>query len=519
MNTNKPDDEALESFADAFKELMELQAQIDESARSIVESVRTTVDHRAEYLAVRAADYPGHDAGYYDGTGKELAAEGIGTLGDFEDATFSRRNPDKQVFVRLGLANDGTIGAMWFRLGTASSVSVSSWLEDGRTITTFRAATESSLPVPSTSVSERLPLETSVRDLVRRHRSRVRATGVLPRQLGGIDDLLAAFAADESAVAAFREKEGIALFEPMLRAKLGERYEDEGEPLVESIRAHPEWWTGEEQKAEHEGGGGGGFHLMFLRSAETSGRWHFTTAGLAMFGLPELQMKEIAGNHCRAARFLMAVVARKLRDGATGPELALGLADVPHPNVFLTRPDEVAVDGEARVLLVPEGFGDEAPDVAGLIHLVPPKAYRGDKDQWLRESCRCLGQDAPKALRADQFEIQMAAASRRAKGTLAALRSRFRAGLEGDEQLLIKVGLSVPTGGREFVWVSVREWNGDLLVGTLETEPHNVPGIKQGQEMRVAESDVFDRTIYSRERGVVEVAMTDIVAQEFGVDV
>src|SRR6185503_3491303 len=197
MSTRKPDDEALESFAGAFKELMELQAQIDESARAIVDSVRTTVDHRAEYRPVRAADYHGHDAGYYDGTAKELSTEGIATLGDFEDATFSRRNPDKQVFVRLGLAQDGTIGAMWFRLGTASSVSVHSWLEDGRTITTFRAATESALPVPATSVSERVPLETTVRDLVRRHRSRVRATGVLPRQLGGIDDLIGALAADE----------------------------------------------------------------------------------------------------------------------------------------------------------------------------------------------------------------------------------------------------------------------------------------------------------------------------------
>jgi hypothetical protein len=36
--------------------------------------------------------------------------------------------------------------------------------------------------------------------------------------------------------------------------------------------------------------------------------------------------------------------------------------------------------------------------------------------------------------------------------------------------------------------------------------------------MRVAEGDVFDRTIYSRERGIVEIAMTDVVAQEFGVD-
>jgi len=29
---------------------------------------------------------------------------------------------------------------------------------------------------------------------------------------------------------------------------------------------------------------------------------------------------------------------------------------------------------------------------------------------------------------------------------------------------------------------------------------------------------VFDRAIFSKEQGMVEVALTDIVAQEFGVD-
>src|SRR6267142_1824667 len=121
-----------------LKELMELQKQIDESARAIVKSVRTLVDHRSEYRPVRAADYPERDAAFYDCAEKELAAEGVRPLGDFEDAAFSRR-----------------------------------------------------------------------------HRSRVRAAGALPRLLRGLEDLLAGYADDEAASASFREQQGLALFEPM----------------------------------------------------------------------------------------------------------------------------------------------------------------------------------------------------------------------------------------------------------------------------------------------------------------
>jgi len=395
-------DESLEGFADTLRD----------SARAIVTNVRVLVDHRADYRPVTAADYPDHDAAFYDGIGKELGAERIDTLGDFDEAAFSKRNPDKkQTFVRFGLAADGTIGAMWFRLGTASSVSLHSWLEDGRTVVTFRSAAESGVPYPAELLQERLPLETAVRDLARRHRTRVRSAGSLPRLLSGLDDLLAAYAADEERISRFREREGLALFEPMLRKKLGERYEEEGEPLVQAIEAHPEWWTGERRTAGPPEAPGSAVQLMFLVSREDDGRGHFTTAGLSMHGLPELQMKAVAGNHCRAARLLMSVVARKLvrevpeRPLPPGLELLLTRADVVLPNPFLStdRYPEVEEGSNAepaRVSLVMEG----------LLHLVPPAGYSGTNDNWLRQTCRRLGQDAPVPLEPSDIAAAMEAA-------------------------------------------------------------------------------------------------------------
>ncbi|HEV8401332.1 MAG TPA: hypothetical protein VGQ18_15995 [Gemmatimonadales bacterium] len=403
-----------------MKELSEIQQQIDDSARRIVESVRTLVDHRTEYRLVRADDYPEYDAAYYDGTERDLAAEGIASLGDFDDETFSRTHPDKNVFVRLGLAADATTGAIWFRLGTATSLALQSWLEDGRTIITVRSSTESAVPNRPEVALERVAPQTSVRDVVRRHRSRVAAAGALPRLLRGLEDLVAAYAADEQASAAFRAGQGLALFEPMLRKKLGDNYEDEGAPLVESILAHPEWWTGEAPKPVAPTGGGP-INLMFLASREHDGRGYFTTAGLALHGLPDLQMRAVAANHCRAARFLMSVVARKLvRDVAERPlpanlELELTRADVALPAEFVSigrYPEvEVTSEGPARVRLVLEGFNTGSEPE--LLHLVPPGDRSGSKDEWLRDTCRRLGQDAPPPLPLDAFDAQMEAARRK----------------------------------------------------------------------------------------------------------
>lgn len=394
---------------DILKELAELQQEIDDSARRIVKSVRTLVDHRTDYRPVRAADYPDHDAAYYDGTERDLAGEGIASLGDFDDATFSRRHPDRDVFVRLGLAADATTGAIWFRLGTASSLALQSWLEDDRTIITVRSSTESAVPNRPEVAQERVAPQTAVRDVVRRHRSRVAAAGALPRLLRGLEDLVAAYAADERASAAFREAQGLALFEPMLRKKMGDNYEGEGVPLIEAIFAHPEWWTGEAPKPAAPPWAGP-ISLMFLASREHDGRGHFTTAGLALHGLPDLQIQGVAANHCRAARFLMSVVARKLvRDVAERPlpanlELELTRADVALPAEFVSLgryPEvEMKAEGPARVRLV----------LDGLLHLLPPDDRSGSKDEWLRDTCRRLGQDAPPPLPLDALESQMEAA-------------------------------------------------------------------------------------------------------------
>jgi len=347
-------------------------------------------------------------------------------------------------------------------------------------------------------------------------------------------------------IAEFREAEGVRLFEPWLRSMLGEGYDERGQPIVEVILAHPEWWTGEKEASSTSSTSTDSPTvadpdapppLMFLASREGD-RGHLTTFGMMMVGLPELQMKELAANHWRAGRFLTSTVAKKLRDHAAlqedreafhtalrnGITLSLGREDV-FPSqpmvVWGGDPDaDSGVAGPVAVRLILEGFADETggSDDAELLILLPPHGYGSDKDTWLRDSCRALGQNAPNPLPADSLDSEMQKASEKARATLGAVREKFRRGLPSDQTLAIKIGLTTPAGGREFVWIKVNEWAADgILIGTLETEPIKCPGFLLGQTMRVPESDVFDRAIGGAQ-GMVDPALTDIVAQEFGVD-
>ncbi len=547
---------ALAQLRDAANQLQEASKPVEDSARRLVESVRTATDHRAEFAPVRAADFPGLDLEFYARTERELAAAGVRVLGDYEDAAFNRRSPDKRSFYRLGLSDDGTVAASWFVYPAQQPTRclvLHTWGEDGGVFVTTRGGSESSIPTPPWLHRRRLGAETGTADAVRSHRERVAAAEGALRSLTGVNQLLAARKAEEAMIAEFRNAQGLELFEPMLRKMFGDDFEERGQPRLDAIRRHPEWWTGQ-RPAPSSGARDSRPDVtpitMFLRSRENDGdRAHLTSFGLTMHGLPELQMKRVAANHCRAARFLMDTVARKLLAHVahlppSGEPLEQRIADLELP---LTRADvsprgrfvvpgrypETDEEGPVRVRLVLEGFtggsGQKPGVLSGLLsafrsdpkllHVTQPGNHAGTKDEWLRESCRRLGHDAPPPLPLKQLEANMQVASRKARETLAEWRNRFRSGLPADQTLAIKVGLATTSGAREFVWVRVTDWGQDgIIVGTLESKPRDCPGYESGREMRIAEADVFDRSLYEKARGIVEPAPTDIVAEEFGVD-
>ena len=73
MRTDEYDDDAP---VDVFEQV----------AQSLVAQIRVMIAHRARYEPVTASDFPERDASFYETVGRELAAVGFQTLGDFRDA-------------------------------------------------------------------------------------------------------------------------------------------------------------------------------------------------------------------------------------------------------------------------------------------------------------------------------------------------------------------------------------------------------------------------------------------------
>jgi len=247
MLRERHDDQPGDRSSDDLIELHESMNVVDQTAQSLVASVRVLLEHRARYEPVDASSFLGRDIGYYDRTRDELRALGFDLLGDFEDAA-SVTDPSTKTFVRFALGAHGAIAAMWFDVPAAEPrqcLVFHSWLDSGHVFVTARGTIDNGLPLPQHITVQTLGAEVDTKSAVRMHGERVAASGRTPRRLTGVVDLFEGYALDETQTAEFREAQGAALFESMLRTMLGDQYEEQGRPIVEAIERHPEWLRGE----------------------------------------------------------------------------------------------------------------------------------------------------------------------------------------------------------------------------------------------------------------------------------
>lgn len=218
-------------------------------AQTLVAQVRTMIGHRSLHQSVRASDFPQRDQSFYDTTESELAELGFEVVGDFEDASIVATDASKRSFARFALGAYGAIAASWFEVANAEGdplhcLALHTWIDDGRVLITTRGAIDSGLPIPPEVLVEHADPDASTKATVRSHAERVAATKRAPRRLSSAAEIFDAQTREELRVAEFRAAQGVALFEPMLRAMLGDQFEVQGEPMLEAIRRHPEWMTG-----------------------------------------------------------------------------------------------------------------------------------------------------------------------------------------------------------------------------------------------------------------------------------
>jgi uncharacterized protein YegJ (DUF2314 family) len=83
-------------------------------------------------------------------------------------------------------------------------------------------------------------------------------------------------------------------------------------------------------------------------------------------------------------------------------------------------------------------------------------------------------------------------ASQKARAKLPELRQAFVHGLQAGEYIQVKAPFATPSGGREWMWVEVTNWNGNRIKGLLGNDPFEIPHMHAGQIVHVRQEDVFD---------------------------
>jgi hypothetical protein len=232
-----------------FSDLSEPDDVFVQVAQALVAQVRTMIKHRSLYQPVKASDFPQREQSFYDTTESELAELGFEVVGDFEDASIAATDASKRSFARFALGAYGAIAASWFEVPNAEGnplhcLVLHTWIDDGRVLITTRGAIDTGLPIPREVLVERVDPDTSTKATVRSHGERVAATKRAPRRMSSGREIFGAQTHEEIRMAEFRAAQGVALFEPMLRTMLGDQFEEQGEPILEAIRRHPEWMTG-----------------------------------------------------------------------------------------------------------------------------------------------------------------------------------------------------------------------------------------------------------------------------------
>ena len=285
---------------DALAQLLEIQRKIDDHARRTVDRIKRLLDQREVLVPGVEEVFAKQHGAWYDATERDLVAEGFRVLGDYQPNDHGDKPPEKRPFYRFGLSADRTIVATWFLFPSEKPlhrIVLESSFADGATHATTRGIRGSGLPVPPNETRREMASDTSIQRLISAQRDEITRHVNPPIAFEGIDAILAERDREAREVAEFRRGIGLGLFEPYLRKVYGDRYEEEGAPLLQSIEAHPEWWTGEAAEGPTSSGmpfvdANQPLHLMFLMSRDVNTeRGHVTTFGLAFRGLPEMQMK------------------------------------------------------------------------------------------------------------------------------------------------------------------------------------------------------------------------------------
>lgn len=231
------------------------------------------------------------------------------------------------------------------------------------------------------------------------------------------------------------------------------------------------------------------------------------TLGMTKFGLPDLVVENFSWSLSRNTGQLINLFAQALAEGATiarPGEFDLDLKSIRNPQVREEHLPHLQGNATGVALLtLKKGTWEDGDPKNRLIELTFDRGTGPDPHARHEAVLSKTFGSTDSVTKVAHDDVELEAASARARAKLPALRTAFNKGLEPGETLLLKAPFATPDDSQEWMWVEVTRWKGDAISGLLMNEPHSIPDLHAGQKVQVSEAKIFDY-IRRRPDGTVE---------------
>lgn len=219
------------------------------------------------------------------------------------------------------------------------------------------------------------------------------------------------------------------------------------------------------------------------------------TLGMEKFGLPDVALNDVSDHDQESGASLIMLTCQTLAE--RGKLERDGVLDVSIDGLRSKTASQPLQDSLAKgatgkaTLTLSMGTPDEGDADNRLVEIVFPGPKSGLQIRRGQLLASLFG-SVEKVVQAKTDDEELLAASRRMKAALLKLKPQWNGKRPELESLIVKGPFRTASGGTEWMWVEVTGWSGATIHGLLQNDPYEVPGLKQGALVDVAEDSVFD---------------------------
>ncbi|RNC86836.1 MAG: DUF2314 domain-containing protein [Winogradskyella sp.] len=220
------------------------------------------------------------------------------------------------------------------------------------------------------------------------------------------------------------------------------------------------------------------------------------TLGMLKFGLPDITIEDLS---CQSSEDLMTFINVTAQTLFEKDEIE---------NKGKLTLDVNAIQNESYKSMVINSMYDNAVGKAE-VDIINGRWEEGDPENILMEiafplqDTQVAQMETIKLLFGSLDEVTMIKhddlllkASEDARAKVPELYDKFQNGLGINSHLLIKFPFD-EDDQREWMWVEVVKWEGDLIIGLLQNEPRFISDLKAGQQVEKNIDDMFDYILYN----------------------